>query len=92
MDARAWRPRIGDRVRVRDGVGHETPCSELQHYFEEHGRAGRIIRDQPRPGAPSHRFLIAFDPPLPVTHVDPVGPVSLPVRHYTIDELELAND
>ena len=83
-----WTPRIGDRVRVRGGVGREIPCSELRHDPNEQGHAGRVIGDRTRAGAPSHDVLVAFDPPVPVVHMGPIGPIPLHVRQYATDELE----
>jgi hypothetical protein len=88
MSASPWQPRIGDRVRVRTGVGRSTECAELPHYPEEQGHTGVVIGDRARPVAPSHRFLVAFDRPGPLVRMGSAGLMPLSVRHYAADELE----
>jgi hypothetical protein len=80
-----WRPRIGDAVRVRRDL--TSACVEVPHTLAEAGHTGVVVGNQAMPRAPSHRYLVAFDPPLP--HVK-LGDreISLAVRSYTADELQ----
>jgi len=82
-----WRPHAGDRVRVRSGIGDTIPCAESTHYPEEAGRTGKVRREHDLAGTPAHRYMVAFDPPLPqVTLLD--KELTLDARHYAAGELE----
>lgn len=87
MRAESWRPRVGDRVRVRAEVGRTFACSEMHHHPEEAGHLGRVLRDSAVAGVQLHRFLVAFDRPAPTVWI--AGAYQqLPARHYAADELE----
>ena len=87
MGTEPWRPHAGDRVRVRSGIGESIPCAESTHYPEEAGRTGTVRREHDLAGTPAHRFMVAFDPPLP--EVTLLGQeLTLDARHYTAGELE----
>jgi hypothetical protein len=46
-----------------------------------------VRREHDLPGTPAHRFMVAFDPPLPrVTLLE--KELTLDARHYAADELE----
>jgi hypothetical protein len=87
MGTGPWHPRAGDRVRVRSGIGDMIPCDEAMHYPEEAGRTGMVRREHDLAGTPAHRFMVAFDPPLP--QVTLLGQeLTLDARHYAAGELE----
>ncbi|HZO27913.1 MAG TPA: hypothetical protein VFH48_18195 [Chloroflexota bacterium] len=87
MGTGPWRPRAGDRVRVRSGIGDTIPCAESTHYPEEAGKTGKVRREHDLAGTPAHRFMVTFDPPLP--HVTLLGQeLTLDARHYAAVELE----
>ena len=87
MDVEPWRPRNGDRVRVRETVGEILACAELPHYPEERGHTGTVFVGRLRHGCPHHPYFVQFDRPCPVITV--LGyPIALPARHFAIDELE----
>ena len=87
MGTGTWRPRAGDRVRVRSGIGDTIPCAESTHYPEEAGRSGKVRREHDLAGTPAHRFMVAFDVPLP--QVTLLGQeLTLDARHYAAGELE----
>ena len=87
METEPRRPRAGDRVRVRSGIGDAIPCDESTHYPEEAGRTGKVRREHDLAGTPAHRFMVAFDPPLPqVTLLE--KELTLDARHYAAGELE----
>jgi len=66
-------------------------CSDFPHHPEEAGRTGIVHGEQARSEAPSHPFIVVFDPPVPRVSVG-VSLVPLPARHYAADELELIED
>jgi hypothetical protein len=79
-------PRVGDRVRVclADGV----ECDECPHFVGEVGRIGRVVRDRPITSAPSHPYLVIYEP----SHISEAlcgWAAVLPVRHFAAEELEL---
>jgi hypothetical protein len=77
----------GDRVRVRSGIGETIPCEESTHYPEEAGKSGTVRREHDLAGTPAHRYMVAFDPPLP--QVTLLGQeLTLDARHYAAGELE----
>jgi len=87
MGTEPRRPHAGDRVRVRSGIGEAIPCAESTHYPEEAGRTGKVRREHDLAGAPAHRYMVAFDPPLPqVTLLE--KELTLDARHYAAGELE----
>ena len=87
MGTGPWRPRAGDRVRVRSGIGDTIRCDESTHYPEEAGRTGKVRREHDLAGTPAHRFMVAFDAPLP--QVTLLGQeLTLDARHYAAGELE----
>jgi len=87
MGTGAWRPHVGDQVRVRSGIGESIPCDESTHYPEEAGKAGRVRREHGLAGSPGHRFMVEFDPPPPqVTLLE--KELTLDARHYAAVELE----
>ena len=87
MGTGSWRLHACDRVRVRSGIGETIPCAESTHYPEEAGRTGTLRREHDLAGTPAHRFMVAFDPPLP--QVTLLGQeLTLDARHYAADELE----
>ena len=87
MGTESWRPRAGDRVRVRSGIGQGIPCGESTHYPEEAGRTGKVRREHALAGSPVHRFMVQFDPPSP--QVTLLGKeLTLDARHYAAVELE----
>ena len=74
-------------MRVRSGIGETIPCGESTHDPEEAGRTGNVRREHDRAGTPAHRFMVAFDPPLPqVTLLE--KELTLDARHYAAGELE----
>jgi hypothetical protein len=87
MEAAPWRPLVGDRVRVRDGVGQAIVCTDLPHDPAEQGQTGVVVGDRPRASLASHPYLVAFDAPVPIIRV---GGRRMPlhVRHYAAGELE----
>ena len=87
MDTGSWRPRIGDRARVRIGVGTAMNCDEVPHCPEEQGHPCRVFDECPQPDAPHHPFLVAFDRPVPQVAIGRAR-VSLWTRHYAAHELE----
>lgn len=89
MGAASWRPRMGDRVRVRAGVGTTIHCETMPQDAAEAGHTGVVYSDRSLDGAPDHLFLVSFDRPAPRMVVMDVD-VSLPARHYAADELEPA--
>ena len=89
MDCGSWRPRVGDRVRVRVGVGRLLNCLEMTHYQEVERRTVPVHRDRAQLGSPNHPFLVEFDRPSPQVWI--LGSeITLVVRHYAADELEPA--
>ena len=87
MGAEPWHPHARDRVRVRSGIGESIPCAESTHYPEEAGRTGKVRREHGLPGTPAHRYMVAFDPPLPKVAL--LGQeLTLDARHYAAGELE----
>ena len=87
MEDGSWRPRSGERVRVRATFGEGRACPDLPHYPDEAGHTGTVYVGRPREGAPGHPYLVQFDRPVPVVKV--MGRfLALPARHYAADELE----
>ncbi len=76
--------RIHDRVRVR--LHTDRSCEEVPHFSGEHGRTGRVLRDQPIASAPSHPYLVILD------SIGPVDVDAFRVRHFAADELELLDN
>jgi hypothetical protein len=85
--AAPWQPRVGDRVRVRAGLGEQTRCDGLPHYVDEEGRIGTVAGVHPLVTFPLHRYLVRLDKPYPVVYLGLV-PIKLSVRQYAADELE----
>lgn len=87
MSSASWRPLLGDRVRVRQGVGATFTCDELPHHPEEQGSTGRVVAARAQPGAPDHPYLVKLDRPYPRVRY---GGADAPIvaRHYAADELE----
>jgi hypothetical protein len=84
-----WQPRVGDRVRVRAGVGSSVPtCDEMMHRPEEAGATGQVVAMRALPGAPGHPCLVLFDAPLVAMRQGAY--MSIGARHYAADELEPA--
>lgn len=61
----------------------DRTCDEVPHFSGEHGRTGRVLRDQPTASAPSHPYLVILDS-IGSSDVD-----AFRVRHFAADELEL---
>ena len=85
----SWRPRVGDRIRVRPGVGTVLDCSDSPHFPEECGRTGKIVDVQSLSSAPGHPFLVVFSEPCPWVLVGRTR-VRLATRHYAAGELQSA--
>jgi hypothetical protein len=83
----SWRPRVGDRVRVRAEVGPGLDCAELPHYPEEAGWTATVVAERAGDHAPGHPFLVMFDCPAPRVCIRSTH-VLLPARHYAAGELE----
>src|SRR5262249_48358173 len=81
-------PVVGDRVRVRRGVGENATCDELPHYPDEQGRTGAVVAVRAQPGAPNHPYLVMFDRPHPEGMRSGI-PMPIAARHYAADELEV---
>jgi hypothetical protein len=80
---------IGLRVRVHlreDCAGADPP-----HHPSEEGRIGTIVRCDDRPDGPPHRYLVELDSAVarPCDGGAPQVTVSLMLRTYAVDELEL---
>ena len=82
-----WCPAIGERVRVRRGVGRSLSCAEIAHGPEEQGATGTICADHAGLVSPSHRYLVMLDRPYPEILLGP-RVVQIAARHYAADELE----
>jgi hypothetical protein len=87
MGTSHWRPSVGDRVRVQDGVAAMRDCAEPPHYPAESGRPATVRAEKARPGAPGHPFLVVFDRPSPVVALRGLS-IPLATRHYAAEELE----
>ena len=82
----AWRPQVGDTVRVVLVADHA--CPEAPHFPGEAGRVGHVIKVQPAPGAATHAYLVMLDRPDPAQR--PRRMISaIQARHYAASELEL---
>jgi hypothetical protein len=80
-----WRPPVGEWVRIRTDLSDR--CPEGSHDGAEPGHTGIVVNVRGACGTTSHPYLVLFDRPHPVmTVLD--RPVSLPVRHYALEELE----
>jgi hypothetical protein len=82
-----WRPSVGDRVRIRDGIGVTLRCIELPHDPAEQGHTGVVMNDRPYRSFVLHWYLVVFDEPVPALSVGG-SPMPLQARHYAADELE----
>jgi hypothetical protein len=85
-DARtAWRPRVGERVRVC--LPRARSCPECPHFDGESGLTGRIIGVRPTISAPSHPYLVILDQPSPALYLSRLS-IEIAARHYAADEVE----
>src|SRR5687768_11941625 len=87
IDAVERRLSVGDRVRVRTGVGQTIVCSEMSHDPGEAGHAGQVAAEQHLLSAPRHRYLVRFDAPHPLVLIHGTA-IALVGRHYASGELE----
>ena len=86
VEAAAWRPGEGARVRVHARIGGRS-CEENPHFAGEAGRTGRVVRGDPTSFAPRHPCLVMFDEPCAIDTVYS-GRLWITARHYAADELE----
>jgi hypothetical protein len=82
-----WQPPIGAWVRIRADL--DGRCPEGAHDGDEPGHTGVVVNVRGGCGEASHPYLVLFDDPHPVMTVYDRA-VELPVRHYALEELELA--
>ena len=87
MSGVSWRPRIGERVRVR--LLEDRPCEQAPHFPEEADRLGRVVRMRSASGRRSHPYLVLLDQPPARDALGGWRP-SVAARHYAADELEPA--
>jgi hypothetical protein len=85
MQLASWHPHVGDRVRVRDGIGQRRDT--FPHYPEEQGLVGTVVAEQPLLSAPDHAYLVRFDGPHPVVYIG-TSAFPLAMRQYAATELE----
>jgi hypothetical protein len=85
MSDRSWRPRLGERVRVRLPKGRV--CGEPPHVLEEADRLGQVVRMRAAGSGRSHPYLVLFDHPPTRDAIGGWRP-SIGARHYAADELE----
>src|SRR3954453_15320907 len=60
MSDRSWRPRLGERVRVR--LPGDRVCAQAPHRPEEADRLGQVVRRRPSGTMRSHAYLVLLDP------------------------------
>ena len=87
MSGTPWRPRIGERVRVR--LSGDRVCDQAPHAPEEADRLGSIVRTRPAANGRSHPYLVLLDHPPTRDALSGWRP-SPAARHYAADELEPA--
>src|SRR5262245_61352473 len=80
-DAGARRLQIGDRVRVRHGVGVTINCTEMPHYPDEQGQTGMLMGERAQASGPNHPWLVLFDQPYPLIELG-LSRIALVTRHY----------
>lgn len=85
MTGTSWRPRIGERVRVR--LPKDGACDQGLHVPEEADRLGRVVRLRPGADGRSHPYFVVFDHP-PTREGFGGWRPSVAARHYAADELE----
>ena len=85
MSGSSWRPRIGERVRVRLPKGRA--CGEAPHVLDEADRLGHVVRLRPAGSVRSHPYLVLLDQPPTRDALSGWRP-SVAARHYAADELE----
>ena len=85
MSGPSWRPRIGERVRVRLPKGRV--CGEPPHVLDEADRLGNVVRLRTTASGRSHPYLVLLDHPPTRDALSGWRP-SVAARHYAADELE----
>ena len=85
MAGASWRPRIGERVRVR--LSTDRACGEAPHSLDEADRLGHVVRMRTTVGGRSHPYFVLLDRPPTRDPLSGWRP-SVAARHYAADELE----
>ena len=85
MSGMSWRPRIGERVRVRSL--HGRICGDPPHSTDEADRLGHVVRMRTTVGVRSHPYLVLLDRPPTRDALSGWRP-SVAARFYAADELE----
>jgi hypothetical protein len=80
-----WRPRVGERVRVR--LPGDRVCDQDPHLPEEGDRLGQVVRARPVAKVSTHPYLVLLDHP-PASDLLAGWRVHVAARHYAADELE----
>jgi hypothetical protein len=85
MSGASWRPRVGERVRVR--LPGDRVCDQAPHFPEEADRLGQVVRRRPSGTMRSHAYLVLLDP-APTGDALTGRRASVAACHYAADELE----